>query len=199
MEAASTTTKTRPSSGRAALIAVLRRAGPWLLIAALAALPVIYLLHDLISGYKPGSCTGTAMFAHDLTYWFTNLVNGLSNGMIWALIAIGYTLVYGIIELINFAHGDVFMIGSLTAAGFWASIGLGLATGPLGLVLGLLLTLVVSMLVCGSLNVLIERVGYRPLRGAPKLAPLITAVGFSFILQNVGLLWLGGAPPGVRT
>ena len=66
--------------------------------------------------------------------------------------------------------------------------------------LGLLLALVVSMLTCGSLNVLIERVGYRPLRGAPKLAPLITAVGFSFILQNVGLLWLGGSPGrGYRT
>jgi len=197
MEAASTTLRTRASTGKAALLAVLRRAGPWLLIAALAALPVVYLVHDLTSGYQTGFVHGHAVLTHDLTYWFTNLVNGLSNGMIWALIAIGYTLVYGIIELINFAHGDVFMIGSLTAAGFWASIGLGLATGPLGLVLGLMLTLIVSMLTCGSLNVLIERVGYKPLRGAPKLAPLITAVGFSFILQNVGLLWIGGAPVGV--
>ncbi len=89
------------------------------------------------------------------------------------------------------------MLGSLPAAGFWGSIGLGLATGPLGLVLGLLVTLVVSMITCGSLNVLIERVGYRPLRNAPKLAPLITAIGFSFILQNVGLLWMGGSPVGV--
>src|SRR5438270_13302690 len=103
--------------------------------------------------------------------------------MICALIAICYTLVYGIIELINFAHGDVFMVGSLTAAGFWASIGLGLATGPLGLVLGLLLTLVVSMLTCGGLNVLIARVGYRPLRSAPKLATLISAVGLSCMLH----------------
>jgi branched-chain amino acid transport system permease protein len=89
------------------------------------------------------------------------------------------------------------MIGSLTGAGFWATIGLTLTTGPLGLILGLTLTLIVSMLVCGSLNVLIEKVGYRPLRSAPKLAPLITAVGFSFILQNVGLLWNGGSPTGV--
>src|SRR4030081_3714766 len=125
------------------------------------------------------------------------LLIGIANGAIIALIAIGYTLVYGIIELINFAHGDVFMIGSFAGAGFWASIGLGLATGTGGLVLGLLLTLIVSMLVCGSLNVLIERVAYRPLRNAPKLAPLITAVGFSFILQNVGLLWLGGSPASV--
>jgi branched-chain amino acid transport system permease protein len=179
------------------LLAAARRAGPWPLVAALAALPIIYAVQDLSSGYPSGFVHGHQLYAHDLTYIATNLVNGLSNGMIWALIAIGYTLVYGIIELINFAHGDVFMIGSLTAAGFWASIGLGLATGPLGLVVGLLLTLLVSMLTCGSLNVLIERVGYRPLRGAPKLAPLITAVGFSFILQNVGLLWIGGAPQGV--
>ena len=70
-------------------------------------------------------------------------------------------------------------------------------TGTAGLVGGLLVILVVAMVVCGSLNVMIERVGYRPLRGAPKLAPLITAVGFSFILQNVGLLWLGGSQRGV--
>ena len=189
-----------PTSALAAaapLLSWLRRAiGRWGLIVALAALPVYYGLHDLVSGY-PGFANGHATLSHDFTYLGNNLVQGISNGAIWALIAIGYTLVYGIIELINFAHGDVFMIGSFTGAGLWASIGLGLATGPLGLVLGLLLTLIVSMLVCGSLNVLIERVAYRPLRNAPKLAPLITAVGFSFILQNVGLLWLGGSPAGV--
>jgi branched-chain amino acid transport system permease protein len=179
-------------------VAWIRRAiGKWGLVVALAALPVYYGIHDLVSGYSTTLPNGHAISAQDLTYLGNNLIQGVSNGAIWALIAIGYTLVYGIIELINFAHGDVFMIGSFTAAGFWASIGLGLATGPLGLVLGLLLTLIVSMLVCGSLNVLIERVAYRPLRNAPKLAPLITAVGFSFILQNVGLLWLGGAPAGI--
>jgi branched-chain amino acid transport system permease protein len=185
------------SGGAKALLVTVRRiAGRWGLIVALAALPVYYGVHDLASGY-PGFANGHGTTTHDLTYLGQNLVQGVSNGAIWALIAIGYTLVYGIIELINFAHGEVFMIGSFTGAGFWASIGLGLATGPVGLVFGLLLTLIVSMLVSGSLNVLIERVGYRPLRGAPKLAPLITAVGFSFILQNVGLLWLGGSPAGV--
>jgi branched-chain amino acid transport system permease protein len=89
------------------------------------------------------------------------------------------------------------MIGSFVTAGLFGTLGLTLATGPLGIVLGLLVTLVVAMLACGSLNVLIERVAYRPLRSAPKLAPLITAVGFSFILQNVGLLWLGGSPASV--
>jgi len=68
-----------------------------------------------------------------------------------------------------------------------------IATGPLGTLLGMILTLLIAMIACGTLNVMIERVAYRPLRGAPKLAPLITAVGFSFILQNVGLLWLGGS------
>jgi branched-chain amino acid transport system permease protein len=180
----------------AALVPVRRLIGRWGLIVALAALPVAYAIQDLVSGY-PGFAHGHTETIHDLSYLGTNLVQGISNGTIWALIAIGYTLVYGIIELINFAHGEVFMIGSFTGAGFWAAIGIGLATGPLGLVLGLLATLIVSMLVSGSLNVLIERVGYRPLRRAPKLAPLITAVGFSFILQNVGLLWRGGFPTGV--
>jgi branched-chain amino acid transport system permease protein len=178
------------------LAAVRRRAGRWALPVALVVLPLVYVIHDLTSGY-PGFVNGHTVTEHNLTYIAQNLVQGLSNGAIWALIAIGYTLVYGIIELINFAHGDVFMIGSFTAAGFWTTIGLGLTTGPLGLVFGLLLTMVVCMLVCGSLNVLIERVAYRPLRNAPKLAPLITAVGFSFILQNVGLLWLGGNQAGV--
>jgi len=108
-------------------------------------------------------------------------------------VALGYTLVYGIIELINFAHGEVFMIGSFVAFALYGTLGLALATGPLGLVVGLLAALILSMLACGTLNVMIERVAYRPLRSAPKLAPLITAVGVSFILQNVGILWLGSS------
>ena len=140
---------------------------------------------------------GHPVIHHDLSKLGFNFAEGLSNGAIWALIAIGYTLVYGIIELINFAHGDVFMIGSFTAVGLWATLGLGLTTGALGLTGGLVVTLIITMIVTGSLNVLIERVAYRPLRSAPKLAPLITAVGFSFILQNVGLLWRGGSPQSV--
>jgi branched-chain amino acid transport system permease protein len=156
----------------------------YLLIGLLMLLPVVFGIQDLADD-------------GNLTRLGNNLIDGLSNGAIWALVALGYTLVYGIIELINFAHGEVFMIGSFVAAGFWGSIGLGLATGPLGLILGLTVTLVVSMLASGTLNVMIERVAYRPLRNAPKLAPLITAVGFSFILQNVGLLWLGGSPESI--
>ncbi|HET9103140.1 MAG TPA: branched-chain amino acid ABC transporter permease [Solirubrobacteraceae bacterium] len=188
---------TLPAPAARPLAAVRRAAGRWGLILALAILPVYYGIRDLTHGYAAGVVHGHAIVQHDLSHLGFNLVQGLSNGAIWALIAIGYTLVYGIIELINFAHGDVFMVGSFTATGLWGTLGLGLTTGPVGLILGLLLTLVVSMVVCGVLNVLIERVAYRPLRSAPKLAPLITAVGFSFILQNVGLLWQGGSPQGV--
>jgi branched-chain amino acid transport system permease protein len=150
------------------------------LIIVLLILPVVYGIQDL---QEDG----------DLSKLANNLKDGLSNGAIWALIALGYTLVYGIIELINFAHGEVFMIGSFVAVGLYGTIGLTTSTGVFGLALGLLVVLVVTMVACGSLHAMIERVGYRPLRNAPKLAPLITAVGFSFILQNVGLLWLGGS------
>src|SRR3954452_237048 len=154
------------------------------LYVVLLALPVFYGIKDLSSD-------------GNLAHLGQNIFNGLSNGSILALIAVGYTLVYGIIELINFAHGDVFMIGSFVTAGLFGTIGLTLTTGTAGVVGGLLLTLFLAMAVCGALNVMIEKVAYRPLRSAPKLAPLITAVGMSFVLQNVGLLWLGGSPASV--
>jgi branched-chain amino acid transport system permease protein len=169
----------------AAVAAVRRFLSEYGLILALLVLPVVYGIQDL---REEGSLAPLA----------ENLKDGLSNGAIWALVALGYTLVYGIIELINFAHGEVFMIGSFVSVGLWGSLGLGLATGPLGLALGLFVTLIIAMVASGTLNVMIERVAYRPLRNAPKLAPLITAVGFSFILQNVGILWLGGSPEGVN-
>jgi branched-chain amino acid transport system permease protein len=154
------------------------------LIIVLLILPVVYGIQDL---QHDGNVARLA----------NNLKDGLSNGAIWALVALGYTLVYGIIELINFAHGDVFMIGSFVSAGLWGTLGLAVSTGTLGLVGGLAVTIIVAMIACGSLNAMIERVAYRPLRNAPKLAPLITAVGFSFILENVGLLWLGGSQQAV--
>jgi branched-chain amino acid transport system permease protein len=180
------------------LAALRRHVGPWSLVLALAALPLYYVIHDLTVGYPAGFVHGAAVTHHDLSRIGNNLAVGVSNGAIWALIAIGYTLVYGIIELINFAHGEVFMVGSFVAVGLWGTLGLGLSTGTSGVVFGVVATLLITMLVCGSLNVLIERVAYRPLRNAPKLAPLITAIGFSFILQNVGLLWLGGSQVGVN-
>jgi branched-chain amino acid transport system permease protein len=158
--------------------------GRYGLILVLLALPVAFGIHDL-------TATG------NLTRLGDNLRAGLSNGAIWALVAIGYTLVYGIIELINFAHGEVFMIGSFISAGVFGMVGLTLTSAVGGVVPGLVLALALAMLGSGVLNVLIERVAYRPLRNAPKLAPLITAVGFSFILQNVGLLWRGGSQQGI--
>src|SRR5579862_4945469 len=196
MEASSITPRIPSSAARP--LGVLRTyVGRWGLIVLLAALPAFYVVRDLTHGYQAGFVHGHAVVAHDLSRIGLNVVQGLANGAIWALIAIGYTLVYGIIELINFAHGDVFMIGSFVAVGLWGTLGIGLSTGTAGIIGGLILTLIIAMAVTGALNVLIERVAYRPLRNAPKLAPLITAVGFSFVLQNVGLLWLGGNPVSV--
>ena len=127
------------------------------------------------------------------------LIIGLADGLIFALVALGYTLVYGIIELINFAHGDVFMIGSLIAFGLIAPSsggGLGIfqitAATPVPLmIVQILLTLAITISLTAGLNMLIERAAYKPLRRAPKLAPLITAIGMSFVLQNVGLIFAG--------
>ena len=142
--------------------------------------------------------------ATDPTTATVQVFNALTIGAIYALIALGYTMVYGIIELINFAHGDVFMMGafvSLWTLSYWPfpepfdKIGLGLGAGPvsdpLQLVFYLLIAFAVSMPLIGLLNVAIERFFYRPLRNAPRLAPLITAIGVSFILQNAALVIAG--------
>ena len=120
------------------------------------------------------------------------LLIGVTLGSVYALVALGYTLVYGILELINFAHGDVFMLGAMMAATItvqWFGLHDNEAIGKWIPVV--LLALVIGMLFCGVLNATIEFIAYRPLRGAPRLAPLITAIGMSFILQNVGLAWKG--------
>ena len=131
----------------------------------------------------------------------SQLVIGITNGAIIALVALGYTLVYGIIELINFAHGDNFMIGSFVGitvlSGTFAGLSFfGAITDSSGILIkvaGVLLALAVAMIACGLLGVGIERVAYKPLRNSPRLAVLITAIGMSFILQNVGLVWKGPA------
>ncbi|MBV8064228.1 MAG: branched-chain amino acid ABC transporter permease [Actinobacteria bacterium] len=131
-------------------------------------------------------------FAKSPSYFVTISFIGLTNGSLYALVALGYTLVYGILELINFAHGDVFMLGSLlsaTSVVTWFGLGAHNSVGRLILVL--FISLLFAMAVCGFLNAAIERVAYRPLRGAPRLAPLITAIGMSFILQNVAIAWKG--------
>ncbi len=123
--------------------------------------------------------------------FFQTTLIGLTNGAVYALIALGYTLVYGILELINFAHGDVFMLGGMFAITFSTHFfnlhhGQGFAIVPI-----VFATLLLSMGACGAINATIEFVAYRPLRGAPRLAPLITAIGVSFIIEDVGLAWKG--------
>ncbi len=130
----------------------------------------------------------------NLTLFIQELVVGLTTGAIYALIALGYTMVYGIIELINFAHGDIFMIGTLICISIFGLFGITNATVPptgLTLVGALLAALVGSMVLCALLGVVIERVAYRPLRNAPRLAPLISAIGVSLILEDIGKLWKG--------
>jgi branched-chain amino acid transport system permease protein len=122
------------------------------------------------------------------------LIIGLSNGMIIALIALGYTMVYGIIELINFAHGDLFMLGTFLALTLLGALGLDPGSSSGGaLFLGVALMLLLCPLFCAGLNWSIDRLAYKPLRNAPKLAPLVSAIGVSFILMNLGLFW-GGLP-----
>ncbi len=114
------------------------------------------------------------------------LINGLVLGSMYALVALGYTMVYGIINLINFAHGEVLMVGALTS---YTCINLmqdSMPHAPSWLIL--LLALLVACVVCSVLNFAIEKIAYRPLRGAPKLAPLITAIGMSLLLQTLAMV-----------
>lgn len=115
------------------------------------------------------------------------IINGLTQGAIYALVALGYTMVYGIMGLINFAHGDVVMIGALFALFIIKPlVGCGLP-GPLIVLIGLM----ASILACMALGFAIERIAYRPLRAAPRLAPLITAIGVSIVLQQMAMLLWG--------
>jgi branched-chain amino acid transport system permease protein len=113
--------------------------------------------------------------------------NAMTLGAIYALVALGYTMVYGIIELINFAHGDVFMVGAFVSLALLQNVfhATGPITDPIPLILTLAALFLASMLLMGVVGVVIERFAYRPLRHAPRLAPLITAIGVSFILQNI--------------
>ena len=158
--------------------------GTYGLLAVLLALPVVYAISDLAND-------------GNLVRLGENMTAGISNGAIWALVAIGYTLVYGIVELINFAHGEVFMIGSFISAGFFVidrfdrrrerALAVRRAAADAGRGDDRLRNAQRDDR-AGRLQTLARR---------PKLAPLITAVGFSFILQNVGLLWKGGSQQGI--
>jgi branched-chain amino acid transport system permease protein len=121
---------------------------------------------------------------------------GLTYGVIYGFVALGYSLVYGILELINFAHGDVFMLGGMLVATMTVSFGLADESG-LMLWAGIIGMLLIAMVFCATINTTIELVAYRRLRHAPRLAPLITAIGMSFVLQNIGLVWKGARPTSV--
>src|SRR5487761_742185 len=121
-----------------------------------------------------------------------HLLIGLVNGSLFALIALGYTMVYGIVELINFAHGDVFMLGSALALTLVAAVGLADAT-PSGSIAGLAVLVAVVPAFCAGLNWAVDRIVYKPLRQAPRLATLVSALGASFVLMNLGMFWIGAA------
>ena len=116
-----------------------------------------------------------------MEYFVQQLINGITLGSIYGLIAIGYTMVYGIIGMINFAHGDIFMIGAFIAMiAFLVLVAIGITSVPLAL----LIVLIVAMALTALYGWTVERIAYRPLRGSFRLAPLISAIGMSILLQN---------------
>jgi branched-chain amino acid transport system permease protein len=125
-----------------------------------------------------------------MSEFLQQLINGIAWGSIYALIALGYTMVYGVLRLINFAHGDVYMVGAF--AGFYAVKWLGLAQEPT--IFGAVAVFLLSMGCCGILGFVIERGAYKPLRKAPRLTALITAIGVSLFLENAGQLIFGADP-----
>jgi len=122
--------------------------------------------------------------------FFQQVINGLSLGAIYALIALGYTMVYGVLRLINFAHGDVYMLGAF--AGFYLANALGLDANP-SIVWAIAVT-IGSMAICACVGVLIERLAYRPVRHHPRLTSLITAIGVSLLLEYGGQVVFGATP-----
>jgi branched-chain amino acid transport system permease protein len=124
-----------------------------------------------------------------LDQFLQQLLNGLFQGSIYALIALGYTMVYGVLRFINFAHGDVFMLGAFTALGLHKLMGQTLASLPWPV--SLLIVLLVSMALCAALGIIIERLAYRPLRDRPRLNVLITAIGVSLFIEYSGQLLFG--------
>ena len=125
-----------------------------------------------------------------MSEFLQQLVNGVTLGSVYALIALGYTMVYGILRLINFAHGDVFMLGAFFALYTARWMNAGADPNPLKAVLVLL----VAMLACGLVGILIERLAYRPVRRSSRLSALITAIGVSLLLENGGVLLFGADP-----
>jgi branched-chain amino acid transport system permease protein len=138
----------------------------------------------------------SAVLAFQLYNWhffFAELINGITVGSVYALIALGYTMVYGVLKLLNFAHGDVYMVGAYI--GWFVLNALGSPLKPIMPIVPLiLLAFAASMAGCSILGVVIERFAYRPLRKAPRIAPLISAIGVSFFLQQTAVLLWGANP-----
>ena len=157
-----------------------KRALP-LAVGALAAYPALLVLQ--------GAARSPSGFAK-------NVLEGVSLGGVYALIALGYTMVYGVLGLINFAHSDVFMVGAYV--GLFAASAMGFASNYAGASSPAvtLLIIVAAMLACATLGMTIERAVYRPIRKAPKLTPLVTAIGVSMLLQNVAMLAFTATPRG---
>src|ERR1700754_4001791 len=126
-----------------------------------------------------------------MAYFLQQLINGLTLGSIYGLIAIGYTMVYGIIGMINFAHGEIYMIGAFVALVAFTVLG---AAGLTYIPLLLIVVLLVAMLFTAVYGWTVERVAYRPLRGSTRLAPLISAIGVSVLLEDYVALGLGSRP-----
>ena len=129
-----------------------------------------------------------------MEYFLQQLINGITLGSIYGLIAIGYTMVYGIIGMINFAHGDVFMVGGFVSVIAIIAMGLSGNSGMVLIILALVLVIFIAMLIAAAYNWTIERVAYRPLRGSFRLAPLISAIGMSIILQEFVRIAQDGRP-----
>ena len=150
----------------------------------------------LLRTLRPVLIVGAALVIALYVLGTQQFANAMTLGAIYALVALGYTMVYGIIELINFAHGDVFMAGAFLS--MWIlSVPFGLNSSldnPLALTGVLAIVILACMVVMGTVGVIIERFAYRPLRHAPRLAPLITAIGVSFMIQNIVQVFFGTSP-----
>ena len=129
-----------------------------------------------------------------MEYFLEQLINGITLGSIYGLIAIGYTMVCGIIGMINFAHGDIFMVGAFISLIAILAIGLTASASFALLILALILVLAIAMILASAYNWTVERVAYRPLRGSFRLAPLISAIGMSIVLQEFVRIAQGGRP-----
>jgi branched-chain amino acid transport system permease protein len=152
------------------------------ILSVLVLLVIVYVIFVLL----------TRIFDRGGGYFLQILIFGVANGAIYALVALGYTMVYGIIELINFAHGDLFTLGGFISLFLLPIVGADESkAGTAAIILPLIVVFLATMAICGAINVTIERVAYRPLRHAPRVAPLITAIGMSFILEGLMFLWKG--------